>query len=284
MPDVDLDLERALAPLLERPLADPGPLPELERRAARLRRRRWASRVSVLAGAAAVVIVVVALLPNSADEVVRTTPPADAPAEPAPLPGSQHPTDHLQRVASIVVGGEQWHLLAGYDARGGFCSGLESGALLSSTWSCGDSAPLEPGEVLTAAAAQDMRGRRPGETLPAWEPPFLYGIAAKDVAVVRVEFDGGEGAEVAVTGSEAGLPVNFYMVPRPPWAHVEAVTALDASGREIGRVSPPFWWETLPGSCDQPLPDGTPCLPPPPGPPGSSSVTEERTPPPGWTD
>ena len=223
---------------------------------------------------------VVALLPNAADQVVRTTLPADAPARtPAPILPDHRPSRDLPRVTSIAVAGEQWHLLAGYDAEGDFCSGLENGEM--GTYSCGDGHPLGPGDVLTAATAQDMRGRRPGVTLPPWEPPFLSGMVVKEVATVRVEFGSGGRAEVPVSDAEAGLPVNFYMVALPPGADIEAVVALDAGGREVGRLSPPFWWEAPP-VCDAPLPDGSPCLPP--GPPEPvSSATEYRTHPPQGT-
>jgi hypothetical protein len=285
VPDVELDLDRALAPLLERPLAEPDSLPDLEWRAARVRRRRWTARVGAAAGAAAIAVVAVAALPDSADHAVRTTPPADAPSRrPDPLlpprpPGApdHRPPTSLPRVTSIVVGGEQWHLLAGYDADGNFCSGLENGGM--GTYSCAVGHAFGSGDVLTAEAAQDMRLRRPGVTLPPWEPPFLSGMVVKDVATVRVEFLGGGEADVPVAGSEAGLPVNFYMAPLPPGADIEAIVALDGHGGEIGRLSPPFWWEAPP-VCDAPLPDGGPCLPP--GPPEPvSSVTEFRTHPEG---
>jgi hypothetical protein len=94
VPDLDIDLERALAPLVERPLADPASLPDLEWRAARIRHRRWASRLGAAAAAVAIALVAVTLLPDAADRTLRTTPPADAPArlpaEPQPpRPGSR---------------------------------------------------------------------------------------------------------------------------------------------------------------------------------------------------
>ncbi len=58
---------------------------------------------------------------------------------------------------------------------------------------------------------------------------------------MRVEFRSGGQSEVPVSGAEHELPVNFYMLALPPGAQVEAVVALDAGGREIGRLSPPFW-------------------------------------------
>ena len=121
MPDVDFDAERALATLLERPLAEAETLPDLQWRAGRIRRRRWGTRLGLAAGAAALAIVVVALLPNATEQVVRTTPPADVPEgprEPPPPPPIDSPRD-LPRVASITVAGEEWFLLAGYDANGG---------------------------------------------------------------------------------------------------------------------------------------------------------------------
>lgn len=277
MPDLDFDLERALAPLLERPLADPEPLPELEWRANRIRRRRWATRLGAAAGAAAIAVVAVAVLPDSADQSLRTTPPADAPpASPAAPPG---PRETPPRVATIVVDGQQWFLLAGYDPSGGFCFGEATETM--GTFGCGVPVPLPPGEVVTAAPAQDNRGHRPGETLPRWEPPLLSGMAAKEVGTVRVEFRSGGRAEVPVTGADAGLPVNFYMVALPPGADIEAVIALSPGGRELGRLEAPFWWETTPAPpCLPPVPDSPPCPAPAEERPGVSSVTEFRAHPP----
>lgn len=276
MADLDIDMERALAPLLERPLADPEPLPQLERRAARGRHRRWMARLGLATAAAATVVALVVWLPDSADQVVRTTPPADAPSEPPAVP-RRDPLWDPPEVSSIVVEGEEWHIVAGVSGEGDFCSGLRHREMTS--FGCSDGLPLEPREVLTAALPQDMRGRRAGEVLPPWEPRFIYGMATKDVATVRIELRSGGRAEAPVTRSDAGLPMSFYMVALPAGAEIEAVVALDTAGREIGRLRSPFWWETLPPPpCGpQPPPDGGPCLPPAPALPGASSVTEERT-------
>ena len=154
------------------------------------------------------------------------------------------------------------------------------------TVGCGIPMPLPPGEAVTAAPAQDHRMHRPGDPERGpWEPPLLSGMVAKNAVTVRVEFGSGGRAEVPVSGAKAGLPVNFYMVALPPGADIEAVVALEAGGREIGRLSAPFWWETLPPPpCGPAPPEGGPCLPPAPAPAGVSSVTEERIPPPGWED
>ena len=173
-----------------------------------------------MAGCTALAVAVLALLPRSPDQAVRTTPPAEAPPGPIAPPGHRSPKD-LPRVASIEVAGEQWFLLAGYDARGGFCFGEATEAMGS--FGCGVPMPLRPGEVVTAAPVQDMRTHRPGETLPRHgygrRPPGqpLHG------------------------GAAAG-------------ADVEAVVALGPDGREIGRLTSPFWWEMLPPPCDPPAP------------------------------
>lgn len=258
------ELDRLLAPLLDRPLAEPEGMAELERRASRLRYRRrvWRSAATITVATAALIG---AVLVGPAGQVVRTTPPADAPEgprEPRPLGPGMAPLDDLVTVGSIETTAGSWELRAGYDDMGNLCTSvLNDGGGQSG---CGTGTDVLPtGELFSVAAVQEVRVYRADETVttlagddPATEldnTPFLWGPVAKEVATIRLELRDGRSIEVGVTGAEAALPVNFYAVPVPPDGDVVAMAALDADRRELGRQTAPFW---------PPMPT-PPCLPPP---------------------
>ena len=222
MPDLDFDLDRALAPLLERPLADPEPVAELEGRAARARRRRLTTRLGVVATAAAVALVAVALLPRSADQVVRTIPPADAPPEPSP-PGPQgepsrpRPIRDARTVHRGAVSGEEWELRTGFDDEGRPCVELR----------------------------QEMGGRRLcGNEFYPWRPfeqasatvggtELRFGTAAPSVARIRLVLQ--SEAQIDATIIEVpGYPVKAWFTSIPKGDRVRIVVPIDANGLPAG--------------------------------------------------
>jgi hypothetical protein len=70
---------------------------------------------------------------------------------------------------------------------------------------------------------------------------MIYGAVDKRVASIRLQLRDGRTIVVAVSGAEAGLPVNFYAMTVPPDGEPVAVIALDGEGRELARKNEPLW-------------------------------------------
>ena len=220
MPDLDMDMDRLLAPLLERPLADPEPLSGLEQRAGRARRRRRAVRLGGAATAAALAVAIFALLPRSADQVVRTTPPADAPPETG-LPGTPFGPSDLRDPRTIhrgAVGGEEWQLLTGFDDEGRPC--VEVRRDLGGTRTCGDDFyPERPFEQASATV---------GGT------ELRFGVAAPSVARMRLVLRSGTQIDARMIEPAPGYPVKVWFTSIPKGDRVRVVAPLDANGLPAG--------------------------------------------------
>lgn len=221
MPELDLDLHRALAPLLEKPLAQPEPLPELERRAGRARRRRWATRVGAGMTVALLAVVAVTLLPGSADQVVRTTPPADAPSELRPPAEPFLPSNPLRDGRTIhrgSLGGEKWQLLIGFDAEGRPCVALRQE--LGERRLCGnDFYPWRPYEEASASIGGiELR----------------FGDAAPSVARIRLGLDDGAFIDATILEPAPRFPNKVWFAAIPEGTRVQVVAPLDANGLPAG--------------------------------------------------
>ena len=221
MPDLDVEMERALAPLLERPLADPESLPDLEWRAARVRRRRWGRRLGAAAGVAAVAVLVVAALPDAADQEVRTTPAADAaaprPQPPSPILPFQPSLRDPSTIHRGAIDGEEWELHTGFQNEGRPCVELQEGQGTRSL--CGnDFHPWRPFEDGSATVAgTELR----------------FGAAAPSVAGIRLVLEDGTFVDATMIEPD-GFPVKAWFAPVPKGERVRTITPLGADGLPAG--------------------------------------------------
>ena len=188
-----------LSALLEPPLADPPPVADLERRAGRLRQRRWAGRG---AGAAAVIALVagaVALAQPNGEQTVRT---AAAPPAGGSIGGEGSIGGSAASAAAVVLNtfehaGKRWQLVALAPDAGAVCTELRtdggSAAHQTGCWRV-DAGPLQ-------ATAKDVDGFS-----------FVTAVVAKDAPVVRLSPDT---PEFRLLGETAAFPVNFvgFVVP-----------------------------------------------------------------------
>lgn len=95
------------------------------------------------------------------------------------------------------------------------------------------SAVPAPGTVFLSL---DVRPSADGRAL------FVTAAVRRDVARASVALADGSTVEALPVGGGADLPVSFIVLPLPPGARPDTVTAFDASGRELGRApisSPP---------------------------------------------
>ena len=187
-----------LSALLDPPLADPPPVADLERRAERLRQRRWAGRGAGVAAVVALVAGAVALASPSGEQTLRT-------AAPPPVGGSAGATSEgsgggATGSAALVLNtyeqaGKEWQLVAFLPDGGGVCTELLSGTMrhASGCWRV-EGGPLQ-------ATATDIEGFS-----------FVAGIVTKEATVVRTSPDS---PQLRLLGEAAAFPVNFvgYVVP-----------------------------------------------------------------------
>jgi hypothetical protein len=186
------DLGRVLSPL-ERPLAEPPPLAQIERRARHLRRRRWAGRAT--AGAVVAVALIGAALAvvdqPGGDQTVRVASPgAAASGQVSPNTGVT-PAEIL--IKEFDQGGHRWRIVST-----GRCASLvnETGPVSGNCWPDPRATPLRAEAV---------------ELGDVW---LLWGTASRDVTGVFL--DGEESPSFALLGQNAGLEVHFFAVLLPP--------------------------------------------------------------------
>jgi hypothetical protein len=210
------DLGRVLSPLAERPLAEPPPVVEIERRARRLRRRRWAGR-GVGTAAAVLVLAGVAVVLTSSEPrtTVRATAPAAPPAAPSVGGGQRAIPAGAQVVEEFDAGGRRWQLLALEGAPKPFCLELRSeGAdpIPAGCWAI-------PKPYVEAVATD-------GKTFS-----FISGVATKEVTDIEIETTP-EGAVIRPAPRDVGYPVNFFGAVVPLGTEAAEVRAVTATGAE----------------------------------------------------
>lgn len=169
---------------------------------------------------AAVVIATVAvgLLPDSADQIVRTAPPDNSQPRPRPiLPGGERL--HGYRVIHRdVIDGEQWQLLTGSDQAGRPC--VELRARLGARQLCGDdfypNRPFEEGSQ--SVAGTEVR----------------FGPAAASVARIHLVLDDGTAIDATMIKPASGFPIRAWFAVIPKGSRVRIVAPLDANGLPAG--------------------------------------------------
>ncbi len=67
-------------------------------------------------------------------------------------------------------------------------------------------------------------------------PFWVFGMAAPDVARIRIELDSGPPVVVPAVGHELDFPVGFYVADLPPGARPIAIVALDQDDQELERL------------------------------------------------
>jgi hypothetical protein len=167
-----------------------------------------------------VAVVVVAALPDSADQVVRTTPPTDTPSDGRPPADPFGPLASLRDLRTIhrgALGSEEWQLLIGFDDEGRPCVALHHE--MSEQTLCGNDfypwRPFEEGS--TNIADTELRF---GPTVPA-------------VARIRLLLDDGELIDATLL-EVPGYPVKVWFAPVPEGKRVRMVAPLDANGLPAG--------------------------------------------------
>ncbi len=206
-----------LSALLDPPLADPPPVADLERRAGRLRQRRWAGRGAGAAAVAGLIAGAVALAQPSGEQTLRTAaPPAAGGAGPT---GQGSPAG--EAAGPVVVrkfehAGQEFQLVL-LAARPGdptclmLVGGRQSPGLPVGCWSIGDG-PLQ-------ATATDIEGFS-----------FVAGIVAKDATTIS---SAPQLRGLELLGTTIGTEVNYLGAVVPDGVNTVDLTAGTAA--EPGR-------------------------------------------------
>lgn len=123
-------------------------------------------------------------------------------------------------IADGRVAGETWEAVARFDGNAN-CVELRLGSAVVDR-ACG---------AVAGGAVQDTQ-----VTTLEGDATVAYGVAAEDVAAVRLQLAGGGRLSAPVKAAELGFPVGFWAVELGSGARLDSITALDGRGEPVETV------------------------------------------------